>query len=43
MGNSIKFQADLTCNIILNTRLYRIVNIKMSEVKDDQDDGRFRK
>ena len=37
------FQADITCNIILNTRLYRIVNIKMYKVKDDQDDGRFRK
>lgn len=39
MGNSIMFQADLTCSIILNTKLYRIVNIKM--YKDDQDDGKI--
>lgn len=41
MGNSsIMLQADHTCNIILNTRLHRIVNIKMYKGKYDQDDGR---
>lgn len=38
-NNSIVFQVSHTGNVILSTRLCRMVTTKMYKGKDDQDDG----